>query len=174
MNLDFEKSRKLSTQDMYDIMAFACDAAEDNGFMNSFIFERALYEYAAIVIFQEDKETLSTKVAENINTAWDYMLEEGYIDKLVEDYQPEMDALADLGERWMGEYTEYAHSARGLLDTVKMISGDITQNMMSQLKKTADAEGVSNLIQIADNWGMNNTFETTMQPAVLKTDSVFE
>lgn len=173
MNLDFEKNRKLSTQDMYDIMAFACDAAEDNGFMNSFIFERALYEYAAIIIFQEDKEKLSSKVAENINSAWDYMLEEGYIEKLVNNYQSEMDALADMGERWMEEYTSYAHSARGLLDTVKMISGDITQNMMNQLKKTADAEGVSNLIQIADNWGMNNTIESSSEeePAA---DSVFE
>ena len=105
MNLEFEKQRKLSTQDMYDILAFAVDAAEDNGFMNSFVFERAMYEYAAIMVFQEDKEILAPKVAQNVNTAWDYMLEEGYIDRLIEEYQPELDMLADCGGRWMEEYT---------------------------------------------------------------------
>ena len=173
MNLEFEKQRKLSTQDMYDILAFAVDAAEDNGFMNSFVFERAMYEYAAIMVFQEDKEILAPKVAQNVNSAWDYMLEEGYIDRLVEQYQPELDMLADCGERWMEEYTAYAHSARGLLDTVKMVSGDITQNMISQLKQTADQEGVSNLIQIADHWGMNNTLED-VNAEETETDSVFE
>ena len=173
MNLEFEKQRKLSTQDMYDILAFAVDAAEDNGFMNSFVFERAMYEYAAIMVFQEDKETLASKVAQNVNSAWDYMLEEGYIDRLIEQYQPELDMLADCGERWMEEYTAYTHSARGLLDTVKMVSGDITQNMISQLKQTADKEGVSNLIQIADQWGMNNTLEEAVTEENT-TDSVFE
>lgn len=173
MNLKFEKQRKISTQDMYDILSFAVDAAEDNGFMNSFVFERALYEYAAIMVFQEDKEILAPKVAQNVNTAWDYMLDEGYIDRLTEEYQPELDMLADCGGRWMEEYTSYAHSARGLLDTVKMVSGDITQNMISQLKQTADQEGVSNLIQIADQWGMNNTLESANVEEI-ETDSVFE
>ena len=42
INLDVEKQRKLSTQDMYDILHFAAQSAEDNGFVNSFVFERAL------------------------------------------------------------------------------------------------------------------------------------
>ena len=42
-----------------------------------------------------------------------------------------------------------------------------------QLKQTADKEGVSNLIQIADQWGMNNTLEEAATEENT-TDSVFE
>ena len=42
--IDFEKEKSLAldAQERYDIIAFAMDAADDDGFINSFIFERAL------------------------------------------------------------------------------------------------------------------------------------
>ena len=42
--IDFEKEKSLAldAQERYDIIAFAMDAADDEGFINSFIFERAL------------------------------------------------------------------------------------------------------------------------------------
>jgi len=43
IDLTLEKERSLSTQDMYDIIAFSTEAANDNGFMNSFIFNRSIY-----------------------------------------------------------------------------------------------------------------------------------
>ena len=35
IDLTLEKERSLSTQDMYDIIAFSTEAANDNGFMIS-------------------------------------------------------------------------------------------------------------------------------------------
>lgn len=174
MNLEFEKNRKFSTQDIYDILAFAVDAAEDNGFMNSFVFNRAMYEYAAIIAFQEDKSELAAQVAQNINTAWDYMIENGYIEKLAKEYEDDMNNLADLGELWMKEYSDYVHSARGLLDSVKTISGDILSAAKAQLSQTAQDEGVSNLIQIAENWGMNNSLPEETESKKEENDSLFE
>lgn len=160
-NIEHELSRKLSTQDMYDIISFAVDAAMDNGFVNSFVFGRALYLYAAIVLNQDRKEDIAHMVAENINDAWDSLIEDGTIEDLANKYSMEMEMLAEQGETWLKEYIEYAHSARGLLNTIQEFSGDIVASAAEQLKKASQEAGVEDVLRIADEWGMNNTIEDT-------------
>lgn len=155
MNLDTDKIRTLSTQDMYDIISFAVDAAEDNGFVNSFILERALYEFAAIVLFPNRKDEISALVAENINTAWDILLDDGTIDMLDKEYQEDMELLANYASRWAEEFTDYLHSARGLLNSFQMISGDIMNQAVKTLQQSAQDTGISQVLEIADEWGMN-------------------
>ena len=58
INLENEKSLALDAQERYDIIGFAMDAADDNGFINSFVFERALYCFAAIVLYPEHKDKI--------------------------------------------------------------------------------------------------------------------
>lgn len=156
IDLTLEKNKQLSSQDLYDIMNFAMDAAEDGGFLNSFIFQRALYCFAAVVIFQERKDELAPMVAENILTAWDILLEDGTLDELRANYQEEMDYLADNGRIWFDEFGTYAHSARGLLDTVQELSGNLLGDAAKKLTTTAQETGVQELLQVADEWGMNN------------------
>ena len=66
INLENEKSLALDAQERYDVISFAMDAADDNGFINSFIFERALYCYAAIMLYPEKKDILSQAVAADL------------------------------------------------------------------------------------------------------------
>lgn len=69
INLETEKSLALDAQERYDIISFAMDAADDNGFINSFVFERALYCYAAIMLYPEYKEQLSELATINLISA---------------------------------------------------------------------------------------------------------
>lgn len=156
IDLTIEKNKQLSSQDLYDIMSFAMQSAEDGGFLNSFIFQRALYCFAAVVIFQERKDELAPMVAENVLTAWDALLEDGTLDELRANYQEEMDYLADNGRIWFEEFGAYAHSARGLLNTIQEFSGDILGEAANKLTATAKETGVQELLQVADEWGMNN------------------
>lgn len=163
VDLAQEKARKLTTQDIYDIINFSTQAAEDNGFMNSFIFQRALYLFAAIVLIPERKEEIAPMVARNINEAWDSLIEDGTIEQLIQDYDADMFMLADCGQNWYDEYTAYAHSARGLLDTIQTFTGDIVQAAAEQLKNASVESGIQDVLTIADKWGMNNELgkETT-------------
>lgn len=154
--LDFEKSRKLSTQDMYDIVSFAIDASYDNGFLNEFIFEHALYVFAAIIIYPENKEELVSVAAKNINDAWDKIVSEGTLEKMGDEYTAELDKVADIARIWFDDYRAYTLSARGLLNNLQEFSGDIIKNAMNQLKKTSQEEGISQVLELADKWGMNN------------------
>lgn len=155
MNIELEKQRRISTQDIYDIISFAVDAAEDNGFINSFILERALYEFAAIIVFPERKEEIASLVAENINTAWDVLLDDGTIDILYDDYKVEMEMLAGNARIWVEDFSTYLHSARGLLNSFQETSGNIVDQAVRALKQSAEESGVEEILDIADKWGMN-------------------
>lgn len=174
IDLTLEKERSLSTQDMYDIIAFSMEAANDNGFMNSFIFNRALYLFAAIILYPENKEEYSHIIAENINTAWDKLFQEGVIDNMTKDFKVDLEMLAEYGKVWFDEYTEYAHSARGLLDTIQMFSGDIVRAAAEQLRSATVQSGVQEVQEIAEKWGMNNQIADEKQALPASTDSLFE
>lgn len=172
MAIDLVKEKKcsLSTQDMYDIISFSIEAANDNGFMNSFIFNRALYLFAAIVLYPEQKEEFAHIISANVNEAWDKMMEEGIIENMVDTFPTELEMLAENGKMWFDEYTEYAHSARGLLDTIQMFTGDIVKAAAEQLQ----ASGVQEVLDIADKWGMNREVEKKDTAQALPADSVLE
>lgn len=155
IDLRIEKERHMTTQDMYDVLDFAMQAAEDNGFINSFIYERALYEFAALILFPDRKDEFASLIAENVNTAWDTMLEDGILEELVENYEQDLNYLAALGEKWIDEFTTYIHSARGLLNSLQDITGKISNMNIEHLMNAAKESGVAEALQIADEWGMN-------------------
>lgn len=156
MNITTEKNCKLSCQERYEILDFACQAAEDNGFMNSFVFERAIYCFAAIRLLEDRKDEIAAAVAENLLVAWQGLVEDGTIEDMVANYPDELNLLADEGQVWLSEYEEYVHSARGLLDTIQMFAGDIVSQAAQQLQAAQENGEVQQVIEIADKWGMNN------------------
>lgn len=150
INLETEKSLALDAQERYDIISFAMDAADDNGFINSFVFERALYCYAAIMLYPEHANTMSEVVATNLITAWTTLLDGGFIDKMAKEYETTLNQLATEADAWFKEYADWAHSARGVLEMVQQFSGNIVQTAANKLTSTAEETGVSELLNIAD------------------------
>ena len=154
INLEIEKTLTFSAQDRYDIISFAMDAADDNGFINSFVFERALYCYAFMMLRPERKDELTPIAANNILDCWNKLLEDNSIKEMVDDYEEEINLLAAEGQVWFEEYSDWAHSARGVLDTVQMFSGNIVQNAANMLTNTAKETGIEDILEVADEWGM--------------------
>lgn len=177
INLETEKSLALDAQERYDIISFAMDAADDNGFINSFVFERALYCYAAIMLYPELKEDLSKKIASNLIDAWNVLLDDGLFEKMAKNYETTLNILCQEAEIWFKEYADWAHSARGILEVVQEFSGDILQNAAGRLTATAEETGVQELLEVADEWGMTrgalkDEIKTEMSP--IDQESLFE
>ena len=156
INLNEHKTLCLSAQERYDIIDFATQAAEDNGFMNSFIFERALWLFAAIRLCEDRRSEITTLVADDLLNAWDTLLADGTIEDMVANFERELDVLAEEGRIWLEEYTAYAHSARGLLSTLQQFSGDIVKNAAQQFQNMQANGDLQQVFDIASNWGMNN------------------
>lgn len=169
IHLDWELNKVLSTQDMYDIINFSIQAADDENFMNQFIFERALYLFAAIRFYPE-RDDIPPMVAENINTAWDALLEDNTIQEMNENYHEDLDNLVNAAETWFEDYVRYSNSANGLLNNLQQFTGDIVQQAAKTLQHSADNAGVTQVMEIAQNWGMGNEFPK--EEATIEEDSL--
>lgn len=152
-----EPAKKLTSQDMYDIIHFAAQSAEDNGFVNQFVFERALYAYAAIILYPDRKEELGRMVSDNILDAWDAFLADGTIADMNENFAVDMDALGRIGGVWLDDYIKYLQSMRGVFSVFQNFSGDIVESTVNRFKDVFSESDAQVVLDIADKWGMNNT-----------------
>lgn len=165
IDLKKEKEYRLSADDRFNLINFSITQADNNGFISSFIFERALYVYAAIMLDEEHADEIRSEVVnQGIISAWDLIVQKDYLSSLLEEYKPELDVLADEGKQWFDEYTKAALSARGILNLVEQFSGDIVSQAANTLKSSMEESGASNVIDIADKWGMNNTITKENPP----------
>lgn len=169
-----ETAKKLTSQDMYDIIHFAAQSAEDNGFVNQFVFERALYAYAAIILYPDRKEEIGRMVSNNILDAWDALLDDGTIEDMNKNFAVDMDALGRIGSVWLDDYIKYLQSARGILSSFQEFSGDIIQTAVEKFKTVSDEVGANQVLEIANNWGMNNNPEKEVQAIANKEKPKFE
>lgn len=152
-----ETAKKLTSQDMYDIIHFAAQSAEDNGFVNQFVFERALYAYAAIILYPDRKEEIGSMVSNNILDAWDSLLADGTIADMNENFAVDMDALGRIGSVWLDDYIKYLQSMRGVFSVFQNFSGDIVESTVNRFKDAFNESDAQTVLDIADKWGMNNT-----------------
>lgn len=169
-----ETAKKLTSQDMYDIIHFAAQSAEDNGFVNQFVFERALYAYAAIILYPDRKEEIGRRVSNNILDAWDALLTDGTIEDMNKNFAVDMDALGSIGSVWLDDYIKYLQSARGILSSFQEFSGDIIQTAVEKFKTVSDEVGANQVLEIANSWGMNNNPEKEVQAIANKEKPKFE
>ena len=151
-----ETAKKLTSQDMYDIIHFAAQSAEDNGFVNQFVFERALYAYAAIILYPDRKEELGRMVSDNILDAWDALLADGTIADMNENFAVDMDALGRIGSVWLDDYIKYLQSMRGVFSVFQNFSGDIVESTVNRFKDAFSESDAQTVLDIAEKWGMNN------------------
>ena len=156
LDIALEKEKTLSTQEMYEILDFAVQAAEDNGFINSFVFVRAMYMYAAIRLYEDRREELQQMINSDLLGSWDELVKDGTIENMNKGFYVDMNLLADYGQVWMDEFTAYAHSARGLLNTIQEFSADIVEQATQRLSSVVSNDDVKKVTDIAQEWGLNN------------------
>ena len=159
IQLDAEKKRKLSTQDMYDILHFAAQSAEDNGFINQFVYERALYAYAAVILYPDRKQELAAAISNNILDAWDALIEDGTVENMDKDFSIDMEELARNGSIWLIDYSSYLQSLRGVFSSFQIFSNDIVDSAVNRFKNTFNENKAEEVLNILDKWGMSNNLE---------------
>lgn len=168
-DLKYEKSKKISTEQMSMILDLAAQAASDGGFMSSYIFYRAMYVFAAQVLYPEKKDVIASSIGSgyDIRLAFDLLVKDGTIEDMQSHYQDEMKELDTQGLIWMNEVGEYQQSARGLLDSINTLSGDIVKGAVEQLQSAAS--GDAKIVQeFAEKWGFNREQNAKTETEVKK------
>lgn len=154
---NLETTRTLTSQDIYDIIHFSAQSAEDNGFVNQYVFERALYAYAAIILYPDRKEEIGRMVSNNILDAWDALVSDGTTSDMEKNFSSDIKILGEVGSVWLDDYIKYLQSARGIFSTFQTFSGDIVESTVNRFKDAFNENDAKTVLEIADKWGMNNT-----------------
>lgn len=154
---NLETTRKLTSQDIYDIIHFSAQSAEDNGFVNQYVFDRALYAYAAIILYPDRKEEIGRMVSNNILDAWDALVSDGTTSDMEKNFSSDIEILGEVGSVWLDDYIKYLQSARGIFSTFQTFSGDIVESTVNRFKDAFNESDAKTVLEIADKWGMNNT-----------------
>ena len=155
--LNLETTKKLTSQDIYDIIHFSAQSAEDNGFVNQYVFDRALYAYAAIILYPDRKEEIGRMVSNNILDAWDALVSDGTTSDMEKHFSSDIKILGEVGSVWLDDYIKYLQSARGIFSTFQTFSGDIVESTVNRFKDAFNENDAQTVLEIADKWGMNNT-----------------
>ena len=164
MNLEQEKNNIFTPQEIYEIISAAIDMADDEGFVNSYVFERALYVCAARILYEDKAEQINTSLLENGSPliTWKELLEDETIDQMIAEHSESLDYLASLGVIWFEEYTEAAHSLRSLIDVIQTFTDGMAGSMGKQLDMFKQDSDVQNVINIADKWGLDRNGESLL------------
>lgn len=155
-DIEYEKSKKISTEQMSMILDMAAQAASDGGFISSYIFYRAAYVFAAQVLYPEKKDTIASTigVGYDIRLAFDLLAQDGTLADMQANYTKEMEELDTNLSVWCQEVSQYQQSARGLVDSITTLSGDIVKSATEQLQQVANGD-VKVIQEFANRWGFD-------------------
>lgn len=155
-DIEYEKSKNISTEQMAMILDLAAQAASDGGFVSSYIFPRAAYVFAAQVLYPEKKEVIASSIGQgyDIRLAFDLLAQDGTLEDMQTTYAKDMEELDFNAGNWYEDVSKYQQSARGLLDSITTLSGDIVQSAVEQLEKAANGD-VKIVQEFANRWGFD-------------------
>ena len=107
INLEQVKNCPLTSQEMYDMINSCIEAAEDNGFLNQFVFERALVCHEILNLVEDLDDLAGSRVAENPLTAFDQFLEQGQIDELIANHKDAVEYIGQVAAQYFEDYEKY-------------------------------------------------------------------
>ena len=145
----------LTSQEIYDMINSCLEEAEDNGFLNQFVFERALVCHEVLLLIEDLDDIDGPMVAENPLTAFDHFLEMGYIQNLVKNHTATVDYIGKVAAQYFEDYEKYLLSIGGVLNKAEIFSSEVLQNMAGQMNDLTKNGDIQETLKIANEWGMN-------------------
>ena len=155
INIEEVLNCPLTSQEIYDMINSCLEEAEDNGFLNQFVFERALVCHEVLLLIEDLDDIDGPMVAENPLIAFDHFLEMGYIQNLVKNHTATVDYIGKVAAQYFADYEKYLLSIGGVLNKAEIFSSEVLQNMAGQMNDLTKNGDIQETLKIADEWGMN-------------------
>ena len=114
-DIEYEKNKKLTTEQVAMILDLAAQAASDGGFVSSYIFYRAAYVFAAQVLYPAKKDAIASTIGNgyDIRLAFDLLVQDGTLEDMQTKYKTDLEELDKNAEIWCQEVADYQQSANG-------------------------------------------------------------
>lgn len=155
INIEEVLNCPLTSQEIYDMINSCLEEAEDNGFLNQFVFERALVCHEVLLLIEDLDDIDGPMVAENPLTAFDHFLEMGYVQNLVKNHAVTVDYIGKIAAQYFADYEKYLLSIGGVLNKAEIFSSEVLQNMAGQMNDLTKNDEIKETLKIAKEWGMD-------------------
>ena len=150
INIEEVLNCPLTSQEIYDMINSCLEEAEDNGFLNQFVFERALVCHEVLLLIEDLDDIDGPMVAENPLTAFDHFLEMGYIQNLIKNHTATVDYIGKVAAQYFEDYEKYLLSIGGVLNKAEIFSSEVLQNMAGQVNEVMQNDDIKETLHIAD------------------------
>ena len=150
INIEEVLNCPLTSQEIYDMINSCLEEAEDNGFLNQFVFERALVCHEVLLLIEDLDDIDGPMVAENPLTAFDHFLEMGYIQNLVKNHTATVDYIGKIAAQYFEDYEKYLLSIGGVLNKAEIFSSEVLQNMAGQMNDLTKNGDIQETLKIAN------------------------
>lgn len=159
INLENEKASAVAAKEMNELLAFAIGEAENDGFINQYVFERAAYVFLYLLLCEEEDE--KKKVGDAIDldgvlVTWTNLVKDGKIEEMVKSHDVEVQLTIDACDRVFKDYLDYSKSIRATFAGFQSSSARAMKETMKQLSETISSEQYKDVLDIAEKWGMSN------------------
>lgn len=155
INIEEVLNCPLTSQEIYDMINSCLEEAEDNGFLNQFVFERALVCHEVLLLIEDLDDIDGPMVVENPLTAFDHFLEMGYIQNLIKNHADTVTYIGKVAAQYFEDYEKYLLSIGGVLNKAEIFSSEVLQNMAGQMNDLTKNGDIQETLKIANEWGMN-------------------
>ena len=159
IDMELEKQSTLTAKDINDLLAFAIGESENDGFVNRYVFERAMYTYLYLLLAEGDEQE---KVRNSINengalVVWQELVGTGKIEQMAQDHQTEITLAERAGTDVFDDYNGYSRSIRASFANIQSVSSNVMENAAKQMSQMLSSDQYKDIMDIAEKWGMNNT-----------------
>ena len=150
INIEEVLNCPLTSQEIYDMINSCLEEAEDNGFLNQFVFERALVCHEVLLLIEDLDDIDGPMVAENPLTAFDHFLEMGYVQNLVKNHTATVNYIGKVAAQYFEDYEKYLLSIGGVLNKAEIFSSEVLQNMAGQMNNLTKNGDIQETLKIAN------------------------
>lgn len=140
----------MNSQEIYEVVNYALDAANDNGYLNHFVFTKALNVATAMVVVPDE---VSIQEGENILSVYDRLSEDGVIAKVVS--AVDMCELYDIAYAEFKSYQAYLVSISGSMNKFMDVLNERFASGIKELTSRINSDDIAQVQAIAENWGLN-------------------
>lgn len=153
--LIFSSKERLSSLQTNSVVSMAVGDAEVHGFVDPFVFERAVAVYGAILFMEEDKagETRAKIEESGILAAYDTLVEDGTLSSIYEAHGDAFNVLMDDAEATYDAYVKYAQSIRGAVDSLQDYGQGIIDEAMKKMTSMLESPAYKQVMEKAQELG---------------------
>ncbi len=163
IDLNLEKESLFSAADIYGILDISMQYADENSFLNYYVYERCVMLNALKIYNPELLDEIADLMEQNVLEAWDKYLQNGELKKMYEDPDSKvstgLDLLLEASEDYFYSYKDFVQSIRAVAVDFSQVVGKGAKDGQASLANIFTNDNVEEIREIADKWGINNKLQ---------------